>query len=303
MRRGVGVKVSVPIFLVCLIAGYGFTAFLIASGVTKAERKPQEDHPAGYGLEFQEVQFVSRKGDVMLSGWYLPGQTSKPTLIFVHGIDGVRSTNKAVDLASRLVSQGFSVLLFDLRGHGSSGGDRVTGGYLERWDLLGAFDFLVARGAPPERIGVVGFSMGAGTSILGAAQEPGIRALVVDSPYANVSDLIAHEVARKTVFPQWSVPIFLPGAKLMARLVYRIDIGALVPEKAVRRLTYPILVVHGMADTRIPVGQGVRVHQAAHPDSTIWLVPEVGHADSFSTHPGEYVARMVDYFTRRLSVP
>jgi pimeloyl-ACP methyl ester carboxylesterase len=289
--------------LVLLIAGYGFTAFLIASGVTKAERKPEEDHPAAYGLEFQEVQFASRKGDVMLSGWYLPGRGSMPTLIFVHGIGGVRSGDKAVDLASRLVSQGFSVLLFDLRGHGSSGGDRIGGGYLERWDLLGAFDFLVARGTPPERIGVVGFSMGAGTSILGAAQDPGIRALVVDSPYANVSDLLAQEVARKTVFPQWSVPIFLPGVKLMAKLAHQIDIGALVPDKAVRRLGYPILLIHGTADTRIPVGQGVRVHQAAHPDSTIWLVPEVDHVDAFSTHPDEYVARVVDYFARRLGAP
>jgi dipeptidyl aminopeptidase/acylaminoacyl peptidase len=301
MRRGV--KVGVPIFLICLIAGYGFTAFLIASGVTKAERKSQEDHPAAYGLEFQEVQFVSRKGDVMLSGWYLPGRGSKPTLIFVHGIGGVRSGDKAVDLASRLVSRGFNVLLFDLRGHGSSGGDRIGGGYLERWDLLGAFDFLVAQGTPPERIGVVGFSMGAGTSILGVAQEPGIRALVADSPYANVSDLITREVARKTVFPEWSVPIFLPGTKLVAKLVHQIDLGALVPEKAVRRLGYPILLIHGTADTRIPVGQGVRVHQAAHPDSTIWLVPEVDHVDSFSTHPDEYVARVGEYFTRRLSAP
>lgn len=301
MRRGV--KVGVPILLVLLVAGYGFTAFLIASGVTKAERKLQEDHPAAYGLEFQEVQFVSRQGDTVLSGWYIPGQTSKPTLIFVHGIDSVRSANKAVDLASRLVAQGFSVLLFDLRGHGSSGGDRVTGGYLEQWDLLGAFDFLVARGTPPEHIGVVGFSMGAGISILGAAEEPGIRALVVDSPYANVSDLVAHEVARKTVFPEWSVPIFLPTAALLAKLVYRIDMGALVPERAVGRLAYPILVVHGMADTRIPVGQGVRVHQAAHPDSSIWLVPEVDHVASFEAHPEEYVARVVEYFTRRLGAP
>jgi pimeloyl-ACP methyl ester carboxylesterase len=295
--------VGVLILLVFFIAGYGLIAFFIASGVTKAERKPQEDHPAAHGLEFEDVQFVSRHGEAMLSGWFLPGRGSKPTLIFVHGIDSVRSGDKAVELAARLVREGFSVLLFDLRGHGSSGGGQVTGGYLERWDLLGAFDFLVARGTPPGDIGVAGFSMGAGTAILAAAEEPGIRALVADSPYANVSDLMTREVARKTIFPEWIVPIFLPAAKLMAKLVYRIDMGALVPENAVGRLPYPILVIHGTADTRIPMGQGIRVHQAAHLDSIIWLVPEVDHVDSFSTHPEEYVTRVVDYFTRRLGVP
>jgi hypothetical protein len=87
---------------------------LIASWVTKAERKPQEDHPAAHGLEFQEVQFASRQEDAVSSGWYIPGQGLKPTLIFVHGIASVCSVNKAVDLASRLVSQGLSVLSFDL---------------------------------------------------------------------------------------------------------------------------------------------------------------------------------------------
>ena len=82
----------------------------------------------------------------------------------------------------------------------------MSGGYFEQQDLLGAFDFLVQRGIPPERIGVIGFSMGASTSILGVAEEPAIRAVVVDSPYANASELIAQETARKTVFPQWIVP-------------------------------------------------------------------------------------------------
>ena len=295
------IKLGIPILLAVLIVVYGLISYMIASGVTKAERKPQEDHPAAYGLEFEEVQFVSRKGDMVLSGWYLPSQTAKPTLIFVHGNGSVRSGDNSVDLASRLVEQGFSVLLFDLLGHGSSGGDQVSGGNYERWDVLGAFDFLVGRGTPPKGIGLVGFSMGAAASILAAAEEPGIRALVADSPYANASEMIAHEAARQTIFPEWITPIFVPTAKLMASQLYDINIGALDPEDAVRRLPYPILVIHGMADMRIPVDRGVRVHQAAHPESSIWLVPGADHVDAFLTHPDEYVQRVVDYLESRFS--
>ena len=296
-------RLGLPIFALVLIILYGLISFLIAAGVTKADRKPQEEHPSDHGLEYQDVDFGSRRGDVRLSGWYIPGNISKSTIIFVHGVGSTRSGDGALDLARRLVGRGYNTLLFDLRGHGSSEGDQVSGGFYEREDVLGAFDFLVARGTPPEHIGLVGFSMGAGTAILAAAEEPGIRALVADSPYANVSDLMTREVARKTVFPKWSVPIFLPAAKLMAKLVYHIDMGVLVPEKAVTRLDFPILVIHGMADTRIPVEQGLRLHKAAHPDSIIWLVPEVDHVDSFSTHPEEYATRVVAYFTQRLGVP
>ena len=163
------VRVVLPVALVVLAVLYGLVSFLIAQGVTKADRDPQEDHPSNYGLAFEDIEFPSQRGDLVLSGWYLPGDESSPHLIFVHGIGSVRSGDNAVELAARLVEQGYNMLLFDLRGHGSSGGDTVSGGYFERWDVLGAFDYLVERGIDPGRIGLMGFSMGAATSILAAA--------------------------------------------------------------------------------------------------------------------------------------
>lgn len=221
------IKIVVPAFLVLLLVIYGLISFLIASGVTKADRKEQEDHPSAYGLEYEDVEFVSRRGDVTLRGWYIKAQGEKPTLIFVHGNGSVRSGDRAVDLASRLARNGFNVLMFDLRGHGSSEGDQVSGGYFEQSDVLGAFDFLAKRGVSPGRTGLVGVSMGAATAVLAAAREPGIGALVADSPYAKASELIAHEAARKTVIPGWLTPIFVPTSVLMANWFYGIDLGTL----------------------------------------------------------------------------
>lgn len=291
---------GIPIVVVLVAIAYGGVSYLIASGVTKAERKEQKDNPSLHGLQFEDVQFVSRRGDVDLSGWYIPGPSQGPTLIFVHGIDSTRSGDNALGLAARLVARGFSVLMFDLRAHGSSGGEKASGGYQEQYDVLGAFDFLVKRGVQPERIGVLGFSMGAGTSVLALAEEPRIRALAVDSPYANAADLITQETARKTVFPKWMVPAFIPGAKLAARLVFDIDLSALTPERAVKRLDFPILVIHGTDDKRIPVEHGVRVHLAAHRESVLWLAPGVEHVDAFLTYPEDYVNRVAAYFKGRL---
>ena len=294
------IRWGIPTIVVLLIATYGFISFVIASGIIKYERKPQEDHPMTYGLEFEDVEFTSRGGDVNLCGWYMRAESEGPTLIFVHGIGGVRSADNLVDLASRVVDRGYNVLMFDLRCHGESGGEFVSAGYFERQDVLGAFDFLVGRGVPPDDIGILGVSMGAATMVLAAAEEPHICALIADSPYAKASKLIAQETARKTDFPEWIAPIFLPGVKLMARVLYGIDIGALVPEEAVKVLPYPIMVIHGTADARIPCDHGIRVYEAAHPGSTIWLVPDVDHVDAFSTYPEEYVEKVVDYFDRQL---
>ena len=293
------VRLAAAGFLALVVVLYGLVAFLIAQGVTKADRDPQEDHPTNYGLVFDDVEFLSRRKDVNLSGWYVPGQDSSPHLIFVHGIGSVRSGDNAVELAARMVDLGYNVLLFDLRGHGSSGGDKVSGGFFEKLDVLGAFDYLVERGVDPSRIGLMGFSMGAATSIMAAAEEPRITAVAADSPFADASDLIAREAARKTPFPEWMMPIFIPTTKLMAKQIYGIDIGSLVPEESVAELGYPVIVIHGLADDRIPWEHGQRVASAADEGSSIWLVPGVDHVDAFLTHPDEYVARVSEYFGSR----
>ena len=278
---------------------YGSVSFLIAQGVTNASRKPQEQIPSDFNLVSEDVEFFSRRGDVKLSGWYLPGDDSGPHLIFVHGIGSVRSGDKAVGLAARIVGLGYNVLMFDLRGHGSSGGDKVSGGFYERADVLGAFDYLLRRGVDIGRVGLMGFSMGAATSIMAAAQEPRITALAADSTYANASELIAREAARKTLIPGWLTPVFMPASKLIANGIYGIDIGSLVPEESVADLGYPVLVIHGTEDKRIPLEQGQRVADAAKEGSSIWLVPEVDHLDAFLTHPDEYTERVDEYFSSR----
>ena len=60
-------QLGLTVFLVALVIIYGVVSFLIAQGVTKADRDPQEDHPSNYGLVYEDVAFPSRRGDVTLS--------------------------------------------------------------------------------------------------------------------------------------------------------------------------------------------------------------------------------------------
>ncbi|MCY4639272.1 MAG: alpha/beta fold hydrolase [Chloroflexi bacterium] len=293
---------------VAVLATYASISFLIAQGLTRADRDPQEDHPARHGVIAEDVEFRSRGGDVMLSGWYLGGDPAAipgddrapPAVVFVHGLNSVRSAHGAVELAARLVDLGYAVLLFDLRGHGSSGDAPVSGGYFERWDVLGAYDYLVdERGHAPGDVGVIGFSMGAASAILAAAIEPGIAAIVADSPYASATELLAREAARETPLPGWLTPVFIPATELLADLVYGIDVGALEPQRVVARLAYPLLVIHSAADRRIPVGHGERVAKAARAGTVLWTTAGAGHVDSYTAFPDGYVERVAAYLAER----
>ncbi|MDP6455085.1 MAG: alpha/beta fold hydrolase [SAR202 cluster bacterium] len=295
-------RFAIPIVVVVLLVMYAGVGYLIAAGVTGAEREDLEDSLAAHGIAFEDVDFESRTGDVSLNGWYVAGQPSSPTIIFVHGIGSQRTGDLMTEFAATLYGEGFGFLMFDLRAHGLSEGDKTTGGYHERFDVLGAFDYLQTRGIAPGKIGVLGLSMGAGTSAMTAAEESAITALVLDSPYAVASELIAQETARKTPFPEWLVPMFIPMAKMWADLLYDIDVNAMAPEKVVSQLGYPIMVIYGTGDTRIPVDHGQRVFDAAPQGSVLWAVEGSDHLDAYIEHPDDYAERVIGYFRDRLGV-
>jgi dipeptidyl aminopeptidase/acylaminoacyl peptidase len=295
---------SLPLLLLLVLAiAYGAISWQMASAVTEAERKPLEATPASVGLDYQEVSFPSRRGDVTLKGWYIPVAEGEPTIIIVHGVDSNRASQGVgiLDIARGLADKGLNLLLFDLRAHGESGGEKMSGGYFEQQDLLGAFDFLVERGIPPDQIGVLGFSLGGAVALLAAGQEPDLRAVVADSPFADISDLIVSETRERTDFPDWMVPALVPGMVTAGRLLYGIDINAIAPVKVVPRLDFPILLIHGLEDDRVPPSHSQRLKAASrHPDTELWLVPGAEHTRNFKAQPEEYIARVAGYFLRLL---
>lgn len=291
---------GVPAAAVMLAVLYFGASYAIVAQVATSTHREQEAFPEDYGLPYEDVEFTSRTDGLTLRGWYMERERGGPTALFVHGVDSVRSGNNALLLASMLGEQGFNVLLFDLRGHGSSEGDRVSGGDHERHDVLGALDFLEGRGVPPGKVGVLGVSMGAAAAALAVVEAPSVEALVLDSVYASMSDLIAQEVGNRSALPVWAGRLFAPGVRLLARLALGIDIGAVVAERAVSELDYPVLIIHGGDDDRVLVEHGRRVHAAAHADSELWVLEGIGHADAFDVYPEEYARRVSAYFRARL---
>ena len=279
---------------------YFLVSYRMAVDLTTAERIDLEGTPADYGRAYEQVRFRSRRGDVTLDGWYLVGRGGMPVVIFVHGISSNRTGEGMTELACMLNARGYGALLFDLRGHGVSGEGTMSGGWHERMDVLGAFDYLRGRGVSTDSIGVLGMSVGAATAALAAAAEPRIRAAVLDSPFARVSELIENETGLRTPIPKWLARLFKPAAIFLARRLYDIDVNAIAPEEDVARLDYPVLVIAAPDDDRIPASHGVRVHAAASEGSELWMVHGVGHCGAFTAHPERYVDRVCEYFESRL---
>jgi dipeptidyl aminopeptidase/acylaminoacyl peptidase len=158
--------------------------------------------PADVGVPYEDVHFPARDG-LRISGWFMPAEPEVPgkkaTVVLVHGWPWNRlgaahdhpltqfiSTEEVnlLQLAHTIHQAGYHVLTFDLRNHGqSTAAPPVTFGWQEAKDLLGALDYLANRPeVDPNRIGVVGFSMGANTILFSLPQTNLVKAAVAVQP-------------------------------------------------------------------------------------------------------------------------
>lgn len=296
-RRIITVVVIVLIVLVVLYLAIGAYA---AGDVTKIEEQDQySDTPATFGLAYEDVHFSARGEDLQIAAWYVPNAESSRAAILVHGRDASKQnaiSGKIVELSAALYEAGFAVLTIDMRGHGESEGERYSFGVYERWDVLGAVDFLVDKGFEPESIGVLGISMG-GSAIMGAAfEDPTIGALVLESTFADLNPLIEEQWENESGLPKF----FLPGVYLMNRLIYGYDLTAIQPvEEIVKFAPGPILIMHCRTDDLVSMW---------HPETLLAAVPyaqtayfdDCDHAELFRDYPEEYKELVIPFFDENL---
>jgi alpha-beta hydrolase superfamily lysophospholipase len=193
----------------------------------------------------------------------------------------------APELARALVDAGFAVLVFDLRAHGRSGGERLDLGLLERQDVAAAVEFLLSEeGFKAGKIGIHASSYGAATTLLATPDIAAIGAVVSDSAFANAGEMVGRETQRQTGLPGWCTSALMPGTRLMGRLMFSLDFDN-SPEQAVARIEpRPILLIHGEEDTLTPVEHAERLRQAA-PTAELWLLPGCDHAEGVRLNNGE----------------
>ncbi|MFY0544768.1 alpha/beta hydrolase [Brevibacillus sp. H7] len=291
--------------LLLVLAGITAIALRVSWKLTHPPRKPVDMDPQTFGIQATEaVTFPSRDPAVTLSGWYMSARANGAksnggTLIFAHGYSQNRQEPHlpALSLAARMLAEGYDVLMFDFRNAGESGGSLTTIGYWEQLDLLGAVDYIAQR-FPQQAIGLIGFSMGAATSLLVAGQDARVQAVVADSPFFSLSEYLEENL------PQWTGLPRFPFNWLILRLsplLYGADSRDVKPFQAVTQTDKPILLIHGTGDDTVPCSNSERLHALAGENrSELWLVPDVGHVRSYAKYPDEYAEKVIAFFRRTL---
>jgi len=286
-------KVIIGVVVLIIVIIIGVSAYL--GGIaTRVDREPVTINPADLGLEYEDITFPSREDHLILHGWFLPSPNSEEIIIILHGAESNRCdiNINVMGIAVELVAHGYNVLMFDFRGHGESEGERLSAGYHERKDLWGAVDFVRERGF--ESIGVLGFSMGAATALMGAVEEPDIDCVVADSSFADMEGIMEGEFTERTRFPGF----FITPVLYMVKVMYGVDFTAVKPVESVPEIApRPILFIHGEEDDFVPLDHAHRLYEASqNPDDMLWIVPGAEHVKSYITSPAEYIEKITTFF-------
>ena len=241
----------------------------------------------------ESVLFPSRD-DVLLAGWFLPSTTGA-TIALVHGRRGSRT--HMLPHAAYLHRAGFSVLLFDLRYRGESGGDTSSLGAKETWDVEAAVNYLVTRmEVDPKRIGVQGNSLGAVAALLAAAQLPAIKGVVAEGPFTDLRTIIAYAFDH----PKEGVGLpsypFAPVTTFFCEVRLGIDVDDVSPIATISQVSpRPILLINDRDEDLLPLGSVERLYEAARNPKALWQVA-APHGKGWESAPEEYERRVLAFW-------
>jgi dienelactone hydrolase len=156
--------------------------------------------------EGERVKLKTEDGFTIIGTYYVPAGEKLPSLILLHMLGRTRSDWE--QFAKRLKKEGYAVLSIDLRGHGEStdqkGKDRSYRDFSEEeWrdtvkDIQAATKFLRRKKEiDPDKISIIGASIGANLALNYADLDKKIRALVLLSPGLNYRGVKTKEAVKR----------------------------------------------------------------------------------------------------------
>ncbi len=228
--------------------------------------------PRAAGFEYEDVSLHAADG-VKLHAWWVPAHNARGAVLLLHGNAGNISHRLGyVTMFNRL---GYSVLLFDYRGYGSSEGHPDEEGTYR--DAEAAWQHLTAtHGLPARDIVIVAESLGGGVATWLATQHTP-RALVLASTFTSIPDLGA------SIYP------WLP-VRLLARIKYD-NIGR------IGQVATPVLIAHSRGDEVIPFDHGEKLFAAAH-EPKQFLELAGGHNEGFLFARVDWIAVVGAFIAR-----
>jgi uncharacterized protein len=252
---------------------------------------PARNIPTGAWLRennilFQDIELTTEDG-INLAAWYTPPKNGAVILV-AHGYNASRPE----DIYVMFARNGYGVLAWDFRAHGASGGETCSLGYYEQLDVEAALDYALSQ-SEVEHIGAWGGSMGAATMILSAARHPEIEAVVTDSAFPSLEDVMKLNTPIKIMQPF----VLFFGERLSGT-----ELDQVRPVDAITKISpRAVFIIDGWDGAAVAMNSPYRLFDAAGEPKQIWAEDGVPHLGTYAHNPLEYEKRVIGFFDRYLN--
>ena len=201
----------------------------------------------------EDFNLISSEGYNMKCSFFEPEVYDRPNkimpvVLYLHGNSSSRL--EGINMLKVLLKNNINLFVVDFPGCGLSEGEYISLGYHESHDVKIIVDF-IDKLPGVGYVGIWGRSMGAATTMIYAHKDKRIKAICMDSPFADFSLL-----AKELVLKQIKLPNFLiEGAlKIIRKTIINkngLDINKLKPIDAAPKTTQPAIFIHANNDELI----------------------------------------------------
>ena len=225
-----------------------------------------------YGLNLEDI-FLKTTDGVRIHGWFRSEPASPTAILFFHGNAG--NLTDRLDHLQVLSLLGTNILAIDYRGYGRSDGSPDEEGLYH--DADAAYRYLIEdKGLDPGRIFIYGHSLGGAVAVDLAVRKP-CGGLILSGTFTRSRD--------------------------MARRIFRIPFLEYFPKTRfdtldkIRRVTVPVLAIHGTEDTVVPFTMALQLHEAAREPKFFFPIGGAGHDGLYLVAGEKYLNRLQEFFT------
>ena len=252
----------------------------------KSQNRPTYDY-----LQREPFALTLRDGYVINGD--ISANDPKKVVIIVHGHKSTREgTLKYADLYYK--TMGYTVVIFDQRGHGDNAPSPITMGYKESQDLVEIIHYVKNRFGNDITLGLHGTSLGAATILMSTQYQQEASFIIADCPFASIRQFSIDfiKLHHSPNFP------FLQVLEWRFKKELGISYKDLDTSLAIRNNEIPTLFIHGALDQLIPPYHSDILFNNNKGYKEQHIFAHGKHAESVFGDPEEYI-EVVTSFVKR----
>ena len=234
-------------------------------------------------------------GNVSLKGHLLRVEVPRRLIIAVHGWRGTWCRDFGI-VSEFFYTSDTNTLFIEQRGQQGSGGDSITFGICERYDIVEWVKW-AADSFPNLPIYLCGVSMGASSVLMSSSLglSDRVHGIIADSGFTSPMEIWRY-VIRSNLHLPYALYSRAANRECKKRTGQNLDSCSTLT--ALEQCTVPVLFIHGEEDSFVPLEMAYQNYSACSSPKKLVVIPGANHCMGYYLDPSRYEKEMSDFWEK-----